>query len=183
MFPPGMKDYYIKKLTPSPVAEDETIKGRFMKKGDEIKIFNTDFGKFVVLICLDFERKLHLVFPDEGVPNLDLIIVPQRNRAIKQFQKIGDVVCVQGSCPYVIQSNAARIGSDSVGGTCIIGMENRDIISGYIEDGTRPKERVEYQSVEAKEGDNLFIVELDIKNKGIKWPVQKKMELIGFYPL
>ncbi len=178
------KDYYVQKVNPSPI-ETPTCEGRGMISGKDIKVFHTEFGRLAVLICRDFEQEINTVLRsvDEQVKNLDFVFVPERNKAVKLYQETGEVFCQQGSCPFIVQVNVSSIESEKIGGTCVIGMENRDLLKKYIDEGTKPNDSIEYKLIEAKEGDGLFIVELDISQKGIKWPVKPKLKLVGFSQL
>ncbi len=181
----GGQAHFVRKISPSPV-EGETSEGRGMRKGRDIIVFHTPYGRFVVFVCMDFQkiRDRVLKCADDKISNLDFVFVPERNENPRLFQKAGDFVCQEDSCPYVILVNGSNIAEKKTGGTCIIGLENKDLVQRYIDDDLRSIDAgIDYKLIEAKEGENLFIADVDISQKGVKWPVKQKIKLVGFFPL
>ena len=174
------QDYYIQKLNPSPHFEKEVIKGRHMKKGKKIFVFETKFGKFVVLICIDYRKEVHRILhnPNKKIRNVDFIIVPQYNENVKSFQEHGNQACQEDNFPYITQVNAWKVFDREVGGTCVIGMEHKDALKRYKMEGLKPDDNIDYKLIEAK-GERIMIIDLDIKRKGVPLPASgPKMKLI-----
>lgn len=160
------QDYWIQKINPSPEFETETEKGREMKKGRRIFVFQTKSGRFTVLICMDYREEVHRILHnrDERIKNVDFIVVPQYNRNMELFQKQGDLDCRKGNCPYILQTNAMHVFDKKVGGTCIIGIEHRDALEKYKIELSKPKDAIEYKLVEIQE-ESMIIADLDLERE------------------
>jgi tetratricopeptide (TPR) repeat protein len=166
--------YYVQKISPSPLNESDTGTGRCMKSGRQIVIFQTKFGRFVVLICRDFLDMVHKIVynPDEKKNKVDFVIVPSRNRAVDLFQKRGDLVCQEDDLPFVLQVNTVKINDeDDAGGTCIIGMDHTGALNRYKQEGWKPNDDIKYKLFEAS-GEVILCANLDIKRKGAPIPAR-----------
>jgi predicted amidohydrolase len=175
--------FYIQKANPSPNFENKRG-GRGMRRGNENFVFQTEYGKFSVLICFDYRKELSKILdnPDEKIKNVDFIIVPEYNKDIETFQTQADADCRKEHFPYILQVNVGKIKDKEIGGTCIIGTEHEDSLEGYEDDGYKQTEdRIKYKLIEAL-GEMMVIVDLDIKRKGVPVPASgDKMNPIGCY--
>jgi len=175
------EDYYVQKAKPSPGFEKK-ISGRGMKCGRKNFVFQTRYGKFVVLICFDYQRLVSRILDasDEKIRSVDFIIVPEYNKDIDTFQTQADADCRKNPFPYILQVNAVKIENVEIGGTCIFGMEHKNFLDRYENDGFRPTGD-KYKLIEAK-GEMMIIVNLDIERKGVPVPASRsKMEQIKCY--
>ena len=85
------EEYLVYKLHPSPYHEQELIAGRYMKPGNDIKIFTSSDNRFrfVVLICIDYiEEHKRFVPLSKDENNINLIINPSLNPDISEFQNL-----------------------------------------------------------------------------------------------
>lgn len=173
----------ILKANPSPIFEKRGG-GRGMRCGKENFVFQTECGKFAVLICFDYLEEVSKILhnPDEKIRDVNFIIVPEYNNDIETFQTRADADCRTNPFPYILQVNAEKIKDKEIGGTCIIGMEHKDSLERYKSDGYRPTEAmIKYKLIEAM-GEMMVIVDLDIKRKGVSVPASGgKMDPIGCY--
>jgi tetratricopeptide (TPR) repeat protein/predicted amidohydrolase len=179
------QDYYVQKINPSQHFEKEFVTGRCMKNGRRIIVFQTKYGRFVVLVCMDFKEELHEVLhnPNEEMRNVDFVIVPEYNSDVQLFQKLGDQACQDDNFPYILQANALRVFGQEVGGTCIIGMDHRGALMRYKMEQLKPEDDIEYKLIEAK-NESMIIVDLDIRRKGPPVPARDfKMKNPRIFPL
>jgi hypothetical protein len=66
-------------------------------------------------------------------------------------------------------------------GTCVIGAEHKGALERYVIERLKPRDTIEYKLVET-ERESMFIVDLDIKRKGIPVPASgPKMKVIQRY--
>lgn len=177
-------EYRIRKINPSPHIEEEVEPGRGMKKGKEILVFQTRFGRFVVLICIDYMSEVHRILynPDEQKKNVDFIINPSCNRDVANYQQKANQDCQADNYPYVLQANVLTMERRKCGGTCIIGTDHDSALSRYEAEGYRPKnDTVRYKLLQAK-GEMMLIADLDLKRKGVQVPASGlKMRNVSRY--
>jgi len=104
--------YLIRKINPSPDIEEETEPERGMRQGKEILVFQARFGRFVVLICIDYVNEVHHILhnPDQEKRNVDFIVNPSYNRDVVDYQQQANQDCRAGNRPYVFQINALTKG-------------------------------------------------------------------------
>jgi len=179
------QDYYIRKINPSPHFETEVVQGRRMKKGKKIFVFQTKFGKFAVFICMDYKKEVNRVLfsQDKGISDVDFIIVPQFNRAIRSFQVHGNWACQENNCPYILHVNALKVLDQEIGQTCVIGMDHNNALKRYEMEGLKPKDDIRYKLTEIND-EGMIIVDLDIKKKGAILPASDaKMIFVGHHTL
>ena len=69
----GGEDYPIQKINSSPHLEKEFL-GRCMRRGKRVPVFQTKFGRFVVLICMDFKEEIHRILRESDEKNAILIL-------------------------------------------------------------------------------------------------------------
>jgi tetratricopeptide (TPR) repeat protein len=165
------QDYYIQKINPSPHFEKEVRKGRCMKKGKSILVFQTKCGKLAILVCMDYIEEIHRILhsSDERVKNVDFIIVPEYNVDVNLFQEQANQDCRKANFPYIVQANAWRVFEQEVGGTCVIGVDHKSALKRYRMERLKPDDSVEFKLYEAK-GETVSILDLDIKRKGVQVP-------------
>jgi predicted amidohydrolase len=165
------QDYYIQKINPSPHFEKEVRKGRCMKKGKSIFVFQTKYGKLAILVCMDYIEEIHRILhsSDERVKNVDFIIVPEYNIDVNLFQEQANQDCRKANFPYVVQVNALRVFEQEVGGTCVIGVDHKSALKRYRMERLKPDDSIEFKLYETK-GETISIIDLDIKRKGAQVP-------------
>jgi len=174
--------YPVYKICPS-YLERDVEPGKGMKSGNDIKIFRTNDNKFkfVVLVCLDYSdssgNKYLLYQRQRDGEGINFIFIPSHNEDIDGFQKTADTDCVNYKVD-LIQTNVKEYG-----GTCIIGVEDKDFIEmRLINDGYRKKDGIKYKLCEA-EGEMMIIADLSLK--GIEIPKsaysKPRIQIIGRY--
>ena len=180
----GEKHYSICKINPAPGFETEVVSGKFMKKGDQIYVFQTKCGRFAVLICMDYKEEVHRILHSSNseIKNVDFIIIPEYNRNIELFQEQANLDCQKGSYPFIIQINSLKVFNEIIGGTCIVGMEHNSELERYALEGLKhKKDKVKYKLFETKE-ECIVIVDLDLNRKGVPIPpTGPKLKLINQY--
>ena len=165
------QDYYTQKINPSPHFEKEVRRGKSMRKGRSVPVFQTKCGKLAVLVCMDYLEEAYRILhsSDERVRNVDFIVVPEYSVDVDSFQEQADQDCTKDNFPYIIQVNACRVFDQEVGGTCIIGTEHRSALKRYKMEKLKPDDTIKFKLYEA-EGETISIVDLDIKRKGAQVP-------------
>ncbi len=148
------------KLTPS-AFEDSEIMGTRMIPGDKIYKYETQFGKFVVLICRDFEDLVHY-FRDTDV---DFIFCPAFNQANDRFhQEANNHVTKTPS--YILIANTGIYG-----GSSIFGQLNKDYFETLVSRGCKDEGDLSYKLCEAKkQRDEVIIADFNLIHKGIQVP-------------
>jgi len=176
--------YSVHKIHPSPNAEEEVESARGMKRGKDILVFDTKFGKFVVLICLDYRNEAYRILhhKKKEISNVDFIINPCHNSDVANFQAKANQDCQEGNYPYVLQTNYWSVKEGKPGGTCIVGMDHKNAIKRYEEESYRPQnDPVTYKLLEAHDEMILF-ADLDISRKGVPVPASGvKMRNVSRY--
>ena len=115
------------KITPS-VSEESGLMGSRMIPGDGIYRYETEFGKFVILICRDFDNLVHYF---RNMTDIDMIICPAFNSANERFYKEADIH-VEKIPSYILIANAGLYG-----GTSIFGRLNRNYFSALADGGCK----------------------------------------------
>ncbi|MEW6096681.1 MAG: hypothetical protein AB1567_09170 [bacterium] len=167
------------KINPS-YLEQEVEPGKGMKSGKDIKIFMTKDKKFKfgVLVCLDYlVERFRLYQHQSNGKGVNFIFNPSYNRDTERFQKTADTDCLNYHVD-IIQTNAKEYG-----GTCIIGVEDRDFIRRrLVEGGYRRDDGITYKLCEAK-GEMTIIAELNLN--GVERPkslgATPRIKIIGRY--
>jgi predicted amidohydrolase len=173
------EEYLVYKIHPSH-HESEIAPGKGMKSGKDIKIFGTEDEKikFGVLICLDYlvERYQLYQHQNNGKKGVNFILNPSFNQDTKRFQRCANVDC-ENLHVDLIQTNVKKYG-----GTCIIGIEHKDIIKRLINEGYRQDDEITYKLCEAS-GEMMIIADLDLK--GVEVPTRlgagPRIKIIGRY--
>ncbi|NJD53643.1 MAG: hypothetical protein FIB07_12335 [Candidatus Methanoperedens sp.] len=148
------------KLTPS-AFEDSDIMGTRMISGDKIYKYETQFGKFVVLICRDFENFVHY-FRGKDV---DFIFCPAFNSANDRFHKEADNHITK-TPSYILIANTGLYG-----GSSIFGQLNKDYFDTLVKGGCKDDGDLSNKLCEAKkEKDEVIIADFNLIHKGIQVP-------------
>jgi len=174
------KENLVYKIHPSPYLESEIAPGKGMKSGKDIKIFGTEDGKikFGVLICFDYLKESYQLYQHQnnGKMGVNFIFNPSFNPNPERFQKQGNVDC-ENYYLDLIQTNVKKYG-----GTCIIGVEHKDIIKRLINEGYRQDDDITYKLCEAS-GEMMIIADLNLK--GVEVPTSlgagPRIKMIGRY--
>lgn len=145
------------KCYPSP-AEQAIETGRGMKEGKLVYNFQTKFGNFSVLNCIDYFRLSDKVIND-GKIKLDFIINPCYDDNIKRFEPQCNLDC-ENSNATIIRVNKA---GEKFGGSGIFCKEHRTIISRFESGGWRDHGDCKYQLIRLKE-EQMVIADVDIRN-------------------
>jgi tetratricopeptide (TPR) repeat protein/predicted amidohydrolase len=176
------EEYPVYKIHPSPQLESRIAPGKGMNSGKDIKIFKTIDKKFSfsVLICMDYLReswRLHHQLDERD--RVNIIFNPQFNSDVSRFQRLADTECEN------YHTNIMQINVTNYGGTCIIGIEDKKIISRFISEGFRNDDSITYKICEVNKGEESSII-MDINvNVGIIKPTplnaMPRMNIIGRY--
>lgn len=160
----GGEEYDVFKINPSPNYETEVIPKKFMKPGNDIKVFfsaKNNF-RFVVLICWDYiieSNKLYLY--DNGHSSINFIFNPSYNPDKDRFQRKADSDCENYHIDLV------QVNAKTFGGSCIIGIENKNVIHRLKLEGCRQKDNFVYKLCEAN-GEMMIFSDLELN--GIEVP-------------
>lgn len=156
------------KVHPSPHFESEIATGKGMRSGKNIKIFETEDGKlkFGVLICLDYLEESYQLYryQNKGNKGVNLIFNPSFNPDPERFQRLANSDC-ENYYVDIIQTNVKKYG-----GTCIIGVEHKDIISRLINEGYRQDDDITYKLCEAND-EMMIIADLNLKRVEVPTPL------------
>jgi tetratricopeptide (TPR) repeat protein/predicted amidohydrolase len=174
------KENHVYKIHPSPYLESEIAPGKGMKSGKDIKIFGTEDGKikFGVLICFDYLKESYHLYQHQnnGKKGVNFIFNPSFNPNPERFQRQANVDC-ENYYLDLIQTNVKKYG-----GTCIIGVEHKDIIKRLINEGYRQDDDITYKLCEAS-GEMMIIADLNLK--GVEVPTSlgagPRIKMIGRY--
>ena len=152
---------YQSKITPA-APEDKEMWESGMIPGDSIYKYETQFGKFVILICRDFERFAHY-FRDIDV---DFIICPSFNGAIDRFH-IEANNHVTKNPSYILMANTGVFG-----GSSIFAQLNKNYFYRLVGEGCKDEEDMSFKLCEAKIGkDEIIIANFNLTHKSIQIPV------------
>jgi predicted amidohydrolase len=149
-----------KKITPSDF-EDPTLTGIGMRSGPKsIPIFQSNIGKFSILICRDFG-----VFHNDFMKKTSLILVPSYNDSIERFYENANVH-VTDYPTYILFSNAAKFG-----GTALFGQIKKSYFTSLIQSGYKNKDDVSYNLCSIpKNQEGMIIVDVDMDNRSPQVP-------------
>jgi hypothetical protein len=145
----------------------EEKNGHGMECGNKIFLFDTDFGKIVVLNCVDFDYEFYEIMKCSS----NFIINPRYDiDPDHKFQQISNfqIDRPDGSRSNVffmhVNASKTKWGDRAAGeGSSIIGNEHYHRIQKYIEWGYRPEDKTKYKLFEAR-GENLLIAKLNLNN-------------------
>ena len=150
---------YQPKITPSPF-EHGTM-GPRMIPGDRIYRYETRFGKFVILICMDFDDLAHFFREND----IDMIFCPAFNPANERFHSEAHSH-VERTPSYILIANTGLHG-----GTSIFGQLNKNYFGGLADGGCKEREDSTYKLCEIKNGqEEVIIADFNLDHKGAQVP-------------
>ena len=149
------------KITPS-ASEDSGIMESRMIPGDGVNRYETQFGRFVILMCRDFDNLVHYF---RNVTDIDMIFCPCFNSASERFHKEADVH-VEKIPSYILIANTGLYG-----GTSIFGRLNRNYFSALVDGGCKDAGDLSYKLCEVKKGkEEVIIADFNLIYKSIQVP-------------
>ncbi|MCZ7358010.1 MAG: HEAT repeat domain-containing protein [Candidatus Methanoperedens sp.] len=145
------------KITPS-ASEDKEMWENGMIPGDRIYKYETRFGKFVILICRDFDRFAHYFRESD----IDFIFCPAFNEANDRFHaEANNHVTKKPS--YILIANTGVYG-----GSAIFGQVHKNYFNRLIGDGCKDDGDMSFKLCEAKKGkDEIIIADFNLTIKTI----------------
>jgi predicted amidohydrolase len=150
---------YQPKITPSPF--EDGIMGPRMIPGDRIYRYETRFGKFVILICMDFDDLAHF-FREADV---DMIFCPSFNSANERFQNEAHSH-VERTPSYILIANTGLHG-----GTSIFGQLNNNYFGELADRGCKEREDPTYKLCEVKKGyEEVILADFNLGYKSVQKP-------------
>ena len=151
---------YQPKITPSPF-EHGTM-GPRMIPGDRIYRYETRFGKFVILICMDFDDLAHFFRETD----IDMIFCPSFNSANERFHNEAHSH-VERTPSYILIANTGLHG-----GTSIFGQLNNKYFGGLVDGGCKKREDLTYKLCEVEAGqEEVIIADFNLDQKGAQVPI------------
>ena len=155
--------HYQPKITPSR-NEDPEMTGVGMVSGDAVYIYETRFGRFMVLICRDFD---HLLTRLVHRKNLDMIFCPAFNPASanKRFHNAAHLH-VEKNPLYILIANTGKYG-----GTSVFGRLHKDYFGLLV--GNRCKDAGDstYKLCEVKKGqEEVILANFNLIHKSVQTP-------------
>jgi HEAT repeat protein/predicted amidohydrolase len=158
---------YQPKITPSPF-EDE-IMGPRMIPGDRIYRYETRFGKFVILICMDFDDLAHF-FRETYI---DMIFCPSFNSANERFHNEAHSH-VERTPSYILIANTGLHG-----GTSIFGQLNKNYFGGLADGGCKKRGDSTYKLCEVEKGqEEVIIADFNLDHKGAQVPIPSNLDKV-----
>ncbi len=149
------------KITSS-ASESSGIMGTRMIPGDTVYRYETQFGRFVILICRDFDNLVHY-FRD--MTDIDIIFCPCSNSASERFQKEADIH-VEKIPSYALIANTGLYG-----GTSIFGRLNRSYFGALVDGGCKDAEDLTYKLCEVKKGrEEVILADFNLIHKSVQVP-------------
>ncbi len=152
------------KITPSPF--EDGIMGSRMIPGDRIYRYETRFGKFVVLICMDFDDLAH--FFREA--DIDMIFCPSFNSANERFQNEAHSH-VERTPSYILIANTGLHG-----GTSIFGQLDNKYFGALVDGGCKDAKEVESEKWTCKlcevkkECEEVILADFNLIHKSVQKP-------------
>ena len=151
---------YQPKITPSPF--EDRIMGPRMIPGDRIYKYETRFGKFVILICMDFDDLAHYFRETD----IDMIFCPSFNSANERFHNEAHSH-VERTPSYILIANTGLHG-----GTSIFGQLNKNYFGGLADGGCKERKDSTYKLCEIKKGqEEVIIADFNLDHKGAQVPM------------
>ena len=151
---------YQPKITPSPF--EDRIMGQMMIPGDRIYKYETRFGKFVILICMDFDDLAHYFRETD----IDMIFCPAFNHANERFHNEAHSH-VERTPSYILIANTGLHG-----GTSIFGQLNNKYFGGLVDGGCKKHRDSTYKLCEVEEGqEEVIIADFNLDQKGAQVPI------------
>jgi len=158
---------YQPKITPSPF--EHGIMGPRMIPGDRIYRYETRFGKFVILICMDFDDLAHFFRETD----IDMIFCPSFNSANERFHNEAHSH-VERTPSYILIANTGLHG-----GTSIFGQLNNKYFGGLVDGGCKEREDSTYKLCEVKNGqEEVIIADFNLDHKGAQLPTPSNLNKV-----
>ena len=149
------------KITPSASEESWIMESR-MIPGDGVYRYETQFGRFVILMCRDFDNFVQYF---RNMTDIDMISCPAFNPANDRFHKEADIH-VEKIPSYILIANAGLYG-----GTSIFGRLNRNYFSTLVGGGCKDAGDLTYKLCEVKKGqEGMIIADFNLIYKSIQVP-------------
>jgi len=149
------------KITPA-ASEDTEMWENGMIPGDRIYKFETRFGKFIILICRDFERFAHYFRESD----IDFIFCPAFNEANDRFHVEANNH-VTKTPSYILIANTGIYGGSSIFGQ----LDNRHF-DRLVSEGCKDEGDLPFKLCEAKiKNDEVIIADFNLAHKSIQKPV------------
>ena len=153
---------YQPKITPAVVEYD-------MLSGDGIYRYETRFGKFVILICTDFDDLAHYF----READIDMIFCPAFNSANERFWSEAHSH-VERTPSYILIANTGLHG-----GTSIFGQLDNKYFRELADRGCKERKDMTYKLCEVKEGcEEVIFADFNLIHKSVQKPTpsnQNKM--------
>ena len=147
------------KITPSPF--EHGIMGPRMMPGDRIYKYETRFGRFVILICIDFDDLAHFFRETD----IDMIFCPSFNSANERFQNEAHSH-VERTPSYILIANTGLYG-----GTSIFGQLNKNYFGELADCGCEERGDSTYKLCEVKKGqEEVIIADFNLDHKYVQVP-------------
>jgi len=151
---------YQPKITPSPF--EDGIMGPRMIPGDKIYRYETRFGKFVILICMDFDDLAHYFREID----IDMIFCPSFNSANERFHNEAHSHVERTPSYILIANNGLH------GGTSIFGQLNNKYFGGLVGGGCKKHGDSTYKLCEVEKGqEEVIIADFNLDHKGAQVPL------------
>ena len=151
---------YQPKITPSPF--EDGIMGPRMTPGDRIYRYETRFGKFVILICMDFDDLAHFFRNTD----IDMIFCPSLNSSNERFHNEAHSH-VERTPSYILIANTGLHG-----GTSIFGQLNNKYFGGLVDGGCKKRDDLTYKLCEVEAGqEEVIIADFNLDQKGAQVPI------------
>lgn len=149
------------KMTPS-AHEYSGIMGPRMTLGKTIYEYETQFGRFVILICRGFDNLIQYF---RNTTEIDIIFCPAFNPQKDRFHREADIH-VEKTPSYVLIANAGLYG-----GTSIFGRLNKNYFSALVDGGCKDAGDLSYKLCEVKKGrEEVIIADFNLIQKSIQVP-------------
>ncbi|MDP3104194.1 MAG: hypothetical protein Q8M95_06260 [Candidatus Methanoperedens sp.] len=148
------------KITPAAPEDPEMWKSG-MVPGDRIYKYETQFGKFVILICRDFERFAHYFRESD----IDFIFCPAYNDANERFHvEANNHVAKTPS--YILIANTGIYG-----GSSIFGQLNKNYFDRLVGEGCKKDGDMSFKLCEAEKNKNeIIFADFNLIHKSIQIP-------------
>ena len=154
---------YQPKITPSAFEYKIMEMEERMIPGDKIYRYETQFGKFIILICRDFDDLAHYFRGND----IDMIFCPAFNPATanERFQDEAHSH-VERTPSYILIANTGLHG-----GTSIFGQINKNYFSALVDGKCKSAEDSTYKLCEVKEKqEEVIIADFNLKHKNVPKP-------------
>jgi predicted amidohydrolase len=157
------------KIVPSDFEDSEITEQRMIPGEKVLNVYESQFGKFTVLICRDFGN---FVSNLKGI--VDVIFCPAYNEANYRFHNPAHNH-VTDSPSYIIISNTAQYG-----GTSIFGRMRNSFFSSLVQNNCKDKADASYKLCQIKTGEEGMIVadfNLVYKSPPLQTPMDPKDDI------